>query len=115
MLRKKKALLVCYGGGHVNMIVPLYHELIKRGVEVDLLGLTVAQGRLKQENIEHFRIKDFIEDCDADAIKLGFDLIKQMNINDVIDLDESAAYMGVSYSELQDQYGVKLINSCAGE
>jgi len=103
--QKARALLACYGGGHVNMIIPIYQELKFRGFDVVLLGLTAAQKRLTSLGIEHVVFSDFITSKDKYAKSIGYGLIKGMHLNDTIDVEESVAYMGVSYCELQEKLG----------
>ncbi len=106
-MSKKKALLVAYGGGHVNVILPLYKELLARGHEVVILGLTAAALRLGQENLPYLAFRDFLEQQDASALALGEELIKDMDLHSAISREETVAYMGICYQELIDIYGVE--------
>ena len=103
--KNQKALLACYGGGHVNMILPVYFELMKRGYEVVIIGFTAAQEKLSKIGVKFLSVKDFVETEDAYAIQQGYSLTKAMELNNTIGEYESAAYMGISYTELEQKFG----------
>lgn len=101
-----KALLIAYGGGHINVVLPLRRELIARGYEVEILGLTAAALRLAQEDIPYRGYRDFLEAQDDNALALGEELIKDMTLHSAIPREETVAYMGICYQELIDVHGV---------
>jgi len=48
--KKKNIFLVCYGGGHINIIEPIVDELIKNeNYNVKLLALTTAYIKVKNK------------------------------------------------------------------
>ena len=102
---QKKILLVSYGGGHINIIIPIYRELKERGHLPVVFGLTMAAVRLHEEGIPFCSFTDFIDESDALALEVGKKLVDNMPLSNHIPLDESIAYMGVCYQELIDQYG----------
>ena len=101
----KKILLVSYGGGHVNIIIPIYRELIARGHVPVVLGLSLAAVRLREESIPFYSFTNFIDERDALSLKTGEKLIANMSISNQIPVEESIAYMGVCYQELVEEYG----------
>ena len=50
--KKIRKRFACYGGGHVNMILPVYFELMKRGYEVVIIGFTAAQEKLSKIGVK---------------------------------------------------------------
>lgn len=102
---KPKILMASYGGGHVNVIIPLYNELIIRGYQPVILGLTTAAAKLRDEGIAFYSYSDFITDEDREAIELGEKLTADMELSRQIPKQESIAYMGICYQELIQQHG----------
>ena len=102
---QKKILLVSYGGGHVNIIIPLYRELKERGHLPVVFGLTMAAVRLREEKIPFYSFVDFIDESDSLSLELGKKLVSNMTANSQIHLDESIAYMGICFQELIDEHG----------
>lgn len=98
-------LLAAYGGGHVNIIVPIYRHLVAEGAQVQVLGLTMAQERLKREKIPFLSISDFATKEDGAAIAQGEELCRKMSLHPAIPISETAAYMGLSYHELVLDHG----------
>lgn len=103
----KKIFLVCYGGGHVNMIIPVVKELLRSGFHVQVLGLTTARSVLIKNDIKcvgYFHYRFLFEDWEK--IKaIGENLVKGLPCNDDIPIEESVAYMGLSYWDLEQKLG----------
>ena len=102
-----KILMAAYGGGHINIIINLYIELRKRGIEPIVLGLTMGIKKLKEHKIPYLSYLDFLEASDQGLLKLGEELCSTMSLNSSIPYRETVAYMGVNYSELVYQFGEK--------
>jgi len=98
---KKNILLVCYGGGHVKIIEKLYHTL-KSDFSVVIIALTSARNYLKSKNIPFVSFSDFPEFITQRERDYGKALSECL---DVLDLEETIAYMGVNYTELLDTFG----------
>ncbi|MDQ7059371.1 MAG: hypothetical protein Q9N62_13635 [Ghiorsea sp.] len=104
---KKRILFVVYGGGHVNMILPVVKRLMqKSSVDVEVFALTTARKVLEQEGIPCFSCRDL--PISAGALQHGEILLKQMNSGhpDIPD-EESMAYLGLSFECLVEEYGEK--------
>lgn len=107
-MTQKRILLAAYGGGHVNIIIPLYRALLNLGHDVVVLGLTMAQPKLKQARIPFLSITDFIDpssESDANALLLGGGLVDEINSNPLIPHNETIAYHGISFQELIAKHG----------
>ncbi len=100
----KSVLFVCYGSGHVRMVVPVARELIRSGVaRVQVLGLTTAAPVVTAAGLPLLQFKDFLRSEDAAAVARGRELAAALG--PVADPQESAAYLGLSYRDLVDDAG----------
>ena len=102
----KKVLFVCYGGGHVRMVVPVARALRDRGLaEVQVLGLTTAADVVRQAGLPLLQFKDVVRPEDASALAEGERLAQALGA--VADMQESAAYLGLSFAELVQDVGAE--------
>lgn len=102
----KKVLFVCYGSGHVKMVVPVARALQERGLaQVQVLGLTTAADVVRAAGLPLLQVKDFLQPGDARALEHGRRLCAAMG--QVADPQETAAYLGLSYAELEDEVGAE--------
>ncbi len=100
----KKVLFACYGSGHVKMVVPVARALREQGLaEVQVLGLTTAADVVRAAGLPLLQVKDFLRPADERALAHGRRLCAGMG--SVADPDETAAYLGLSYAELEDAVG----------
>ncbi|MDO9178134.1 MAG: hypothetical protein Q7U16_07380 [Agitococcus sp.] len=104
----KKILLVAYGGGHIAMLIPIIKALRETLLyQVDVLALTTAAFTCRQHNITAFGFRDLLVYGDSEyALTLGYKLSANFD-HVVIEKDETAAYLGLNYAELESVYGVK--------
>jgi len=100
----RRVLLVCYGGGHVTMMIPVQRALAARGWQVTVLGLTTAAPVLTRAGIAHLGFHDLVEAGDAAALDHGRRLADELT-GTVVDQDESVAYLGLSYADLIERVG----------
>jgi len=100
----KKALFVCYGSGHVRMVLPVAAALRERGLaQVQVLGLTTAAPVVRAAGLPLLQFKDFVEAGDEAALARGRELAAGLGAVD--DAQESAAYLGLSYADLEAEAG----------
>lgn len=101
-----KVLFVCYGSGHVRMVVPVARALQEAGLaNVQVLGLTTAAPVVRAAGLPLLQIKNFVMPGDESALARGRELVAAMDA--VEDPAESAAYMGLCYAELEADVGVQ--------
>jgi hypothetical protein len=101
----KKILFVCYGGGHVQMVLAVVRELQRRGgFEPLILGLTSARAEVLAAGLPCLGFADFVEAEDADAIRRGEVLAAGLDSH-ATDARESAAYLGLSWADLARDQG----------
>lgn len=98
----KNILFVCYGAGHVNMIMPLiFKALDDPEFKVTVLGLTTAGDVLHRNGIEFIGFKDLVEEGDQVALQYGQELALEMVSSNVsVSQEETVAYLGLSFNDL---------------
>ena len=105
--QKKRLLFVAYGGGHVNMIIPVVKEFSNDpSVEVNILGLTRAGATLDNESIPYFGFRHLPESKDPIAIEWGEQLALGVE-HEAVPRAETIAYLGLSYLDLIHDQGVE--------
>ena len=73
----RRALFVTYGGGHVNMVIPVARELARRGGwRVDILGLTTAGAVLRDAGLPSLGFRDLVRPEDAGALRRAAHALK---------------------------------------
>ena len=100
----KKALLVCYGGGHVNMLLPIAKKLNKLGVKVEFFALTTAIDIISKTDWNYYTYADFF--LNKDVIFYGKKLLSELRVKKNND-KESIAYLGQNFIELKETLGIK--------
>jgi hypothetical protein len=106
MSGRKRVLFVCYGSGHVRMVVPVARALRDRGLaEVTVLGLTTAAEVVRQAGLPLLQFKDFPEAADPAVQACGRELAA--GLDGVADLEETIAYLGLSHADLEAEVGAQ--------
>jgi len=105
----KTILFVCYGSGHARMVVPVARAVVAAGLaQVKVLALTTAAPEVRAAQLSLLQIKDFVRagnTADEVALEIGRRLMRDMPA--VEDPDETTAYMGLSYAELEEDVGAE--------
>lgn len=102
---KKKLLFVCYGGGHVAIMIALLREFTGRtDIECTVLGLTTAEQRLRDAGFSSLGFRHFLQEDDRCALSMGEKLTAGVE-HHVVSMEESRAYLGLSYCDLIAQVG----------
>lgn len=102
----KKILFVAYGGGHINMIIPIYELLKKRSeFQIEILALTTAGARLQDLGIPFCSYKDFIQHFPPQALQLGQSLSPSIPENSTVTTEETVSYLGINFLELVQSIG----------
>jgi len=106
----KKILFVTYGGGHVNMVIPVAKYLMSKTVHVEVFALTTARRVVEQENIPCFSCRDLpLSDF---AYSEGVRLLREMGGgHPEIPEIESISYLGLSFESLVNEYGKEIAES----
>jgi len=102
----KKVLFACYGSGHVRMVLPLARALQASGrARVQVLGLTTAAAVVRDAGLPLLQFKDFVQAGDEAALARGRELTA--TLADVVDREETAAYLGLSHADLEAEVGAQ--------
>jgi hypothetical protein len=102
-----KVLFTCYGGGHVEMVLPVMRALRERvpGVEARIFALTTAAGVARRAGEEPLGFRDFCSgERGARALAFGEQLIGEQQHPDVT-REESLAYLGLNFLDWVDELG----------
>jgi hypothetical protein len=104
----KKALFVCYGAGHANLIAPVYERVRRDGnMSAEVLALSVAKNVFAAKGLPYKTITDY-EDLimDGESYRLGKGLATRWHVESSgISLQESIVYLGASMRDLISQVG----------
>lgn len=102
----RRILFVCYGAGHVNMLVPLILKAQSDPrFDVTVVGLTTASVVLKAKGIPFVGFKDLLEDEDYRALRYGEELASSIPAGGSVPIEETIAYLGLSYNDLVLRHG----------
>jgi hypothetical protein len=102
-----KVLFVSYGGGHVEMCLPVLRALreIAPGVDARILALTTAAGVARRAGEQPLGFRDFIAGEEgARALRYGEALLGDQQHPDVA-REESLAYLGLNFLEWVETLG----------
>lgn len=102
---KKKLLMVCYGGGHVTIIEPLYQKL-KEEYNITILALTLAAPYLDRRNVPYVTFNNFRHLFDPEVVTFGESLLANLEQNSDVKYEESLYYMGCSFYDLVMDIGL---------
>ena len=98
-------LFVSYGGGHVKALLPVARRVRELGIARPVyLALTTAAAQVRSSGLPTLNFLDFLRPEDARARAKGEELVAQLAIESV-DHEESVAYLGLSYVEMEDRLG----------
>lgn len=102
-----RVLCVTYGGGHIAMMLPVVRALraIRPDVHVDLLALTTAKSAATAAGEKPLAFSDLVHLADEPFAKAWGMRLTRGNDHPAVDPVETAAYMGVNYWDLTQQYG----------
>jgi hypothetical protein len=100
-------LFVSYGGGHVKALLPVVERVRELGIAQPLyLALTTAAEPVRRAGITTLGFRDVLAPGDDRALRKGEELVAQLQVR-AADRDESIAYLGLSYTEMEDRLGAK--------
>lgn len=102
-------LFVTYGGGHVEIVLRLWHKMRQRhGIEAQILGLTSSAKVLRAQGIPFKQCLDYITPDGPyhAAMAIGKTVVgDSWDTSSPVEYDESCAYHGVSMIDLTHQLG----------
>ncbi|MEH6689101.1 MAG: hypothetical protein V7693_17780 [Halopseudomonas sabulinigri] len=104
----KHILMVCYGGGHMKVLAPLYAQLSFR-YRVTVLALTSAGAYMREQGIPSLGFRDFAFTRSTEIQAYGRKLAADIPDNSVISHEETVAYLGASFFDLVNQLGAESV------
>lgn len=106
MSRRKRALFVSYGGGHVAMVQPVIAALERDCPEIECLQIALTTAYLKANAVRPaFGYQDFLDLVDTPAALAWGERLLPGNISPDVPLEETRAYLGINYLDLMAQHG----------
>lgn len=101
-----KIFFCSYGGGHVTAVLPVIAAMRERGHECRYLALTTAGETARRAGVEHLRPIDFVDINHGKIRQWGAKLAQKHHTEGKgIALEESIAYLGVSFRDLVTDLG----------
>ena len=102
-----RALFVCYGGGHAKMVLAVVRALARDADwETVVLGLTIAGPQLRAAGIDARGYRDLVRPGDDEALAHGRRILGDSHDPKTgIAIEESIAYLGLSYQDLVERLG----------
>lgn len=105
---KKKIFFVSYGGGHSKLLIPVIKKIQEtQKYDFEVLGLTASAADYREANIPFYGMTRLMADLgDSNTHELGKKLASDV-FHPAVNADESIAYLGLSYAELECEYGAE--------
>lgn len=102
-----KLLFVSYGGGHIEMCLPVMRALRERmpGCDIRLMALTTAGKIARQAGEQPLGYADFLDGPDAEAACAWGERLLPGNQHPDVDRAESVAYLGLNFLEWVEEMG----------
>ncbi len=98
-------LFVAYGGGHVKALLPVALQAQAQGLaRVVFLALTTAAAPVREAGVPTYGFADLLEPSDTRALEHGERLVQTLSVQ-AAQREESVAYLGLSYAELEADVG----------
>ncbi len=98
-------LFVAYGGGHVKALLPVALQAQAQGLaRVVFLALTTAAASAREAGVPTYGFADLLEPSDTQALQHGERLVQTLSVQ-AAQREESVAYLGLSYAELEADVG----------
>lgn len=112
-----KVLFVCYGGGHIAMVLPVMRALRKQvpGVEITLIALTTAYPVAVAAGEKPVGFADLKHLADISFADEWGARLSEGNSHPAVSTGETAAYIGVNFWDLVQQHGLEAAQALYGE
>jgi len=89
----------------VAALAPVAKKLEDAGHEVVFLALTTAKQYLEKRGMQSIGFKDLLFLADENVLELGRKLAAEIQANNAVSLEETIAYLGISFSDLIAEKG----------
>ena len=99
-MQKKRILLACYGGGHVQSLIPVVKKLIGRGdFELIIIGFTTARAAFERAGIKAHGYDYLLDPSDKEWLEFAQDYLPKNSHPDVNEA-ETLAYYAIGLKDL---------------
>ncbi|MDO5157083.1 MAG: UDP-N-acetylglucosamine 2-epimerase [Eubacteriales bacterium] len=100
----KKALFICYGGGHADALIPVMKKLIAgKQIQVEAIGINLAADQIRQSGIPCKSLSNYL---DVKSVEIGFPIAKKKhNFDSKVSFADSIAYYGFTVGDLIEEVG----------
>ena len=108
-------LFVSYGGGHVKALLPVARRVRELGLAQPVyLALTAAGPEVRDSGVPTLGFRDFLRADDHRARAIGQELAARLHVP-TADHEESVAYLGLSYADMEERLGAAAAAQRYGE
>jgi hypothetical protein len=108
-------LFVSYGGGHVKALLPVARRVRELGLARPVyLALTTAAPEVRDSGLSTLGFRDFLRADNHRARAIGQKLAAQLQVP-TANHEESVAYLGLSYADMEDRLGAAAAAQRYGE
>ena len=100
-----RPLLISYGGGHANIVIALAHELERRGLGFDLIGLTTAYAAFRRAGLQPLDVTAL---ADPGQDRVFFDAVREYlpaGHHPNITARQTHAYFALGFADLALRFG----------
>lgn len=98
-------LFVTYGGGHIQMVLPVALQLHEHGLRVCVFALTTAISVVESSGLPFFTYADLPQFEDPETRALGERLAATLPSFGVLPPRETQAYLSLNYRDLERDHG----------
>ncbi|SLN74102.1 hypothetical protein TRL7639_04493 [Falsiruegeria litorea R37] len=108
-------LFVTYGGGHCRMVIPVAQELEARGIKTCVFALTLAIPPVRDSGLDWFGYSNLPQAQDPHVQSMGKELSKGFPTDGPVAIEETVAYMGLNYRDLELTHGAEAAEALYAE
>lgn len=100
-----RPLLISYGGGHANIIAALAHELVRRGIAYDLIGLTTAFAAFERAGLAPRDVTALVDPAEDAHHFAAVERYLPAESHPDISPAQTHAYFALGFSDLVRRFG----------
>lgn len=106
-------LLAAYGGGHAKLLVPVVKELMRRGHNAEVVGLTLGKSVFTDAGIKTHGLSSILVNTQRwpEIKACGIQLVNVSNVDSRVGYSDSIAYLGSGFLDLIEAHGAHLAES----
>lgn len=98
--------MVTYGGGHAQIMAVLAREMLRRGHEPVVLGLTTAFAQLRRDGLPVVPVTELLTDGDAELYAAARPHVPWETQHPDVPPEHTQAYFAIGFADLVAEHGV---------